>query len=49
MIRKFTAVVDFEFRVDQMDAEAMEELIDRIKTGEFFPSDVIGLTLTPVA
>ena len=39
------AVIDFAFKTDpdMSPAEMMEEFIDRIKTGEYFPTDLIHL------
>lgn len=37
------AVIDFAFRVDPdlSPSEMMEELVDRIKSGDYFPEDLI--------
>lgn len=39
------AVVDFAFTTDpdMSPSEVMEELIDRIRTGDYFPSDLVDL------
>ena len=44
------AVIDFAFKIDpdMSPAEMMEEFIDRIKTGEYFPTDLIHLEVIPV-
>jgi hypothetical protein len=43
------AVIDFAFLTDPdlSPAEMMEEFIDRIKTGEYLPNDLIHLELIP--
>lgn len=44
------AVIDFAFNVDpeMSPAEMMDELIDRIRSGEYFPEDLIDVELIPV-
>ena len=39
------AVIDFAFQTDpdMSPTEMMEELIDRIRSGDYFPSDLINL------
>ncbi len=43
------AVIDFAFSTDPdlSPAEMMEEFIDRIKSGDYFPNDLIHLELIP--
>lgn len=43
------AVIDFAFPTDPdlSPAEMMAEFIDRIKTGEYFPEDLINVQLVP--
>ena len=43
------AVIDFAFRTDPdlSPAEMMEELVDRIKSGDYFPEDLIRLQVIP--
>ena len=45
------AVIDFAFPTDPdlSPAEMMEELIDRIRSGEYLPSDLIDLQVIPAA
>lgn len=47
MTRKITAIVNFTFDFEELNEEAMNEIMDRIKTGEYFPSDVETLELIP--
>lgn len=46
---KIKAVIDFTFTCDPTFTreEMIEEIIDRIKTGEYLPEDVTGLELIP--
>lgn len=39
------AVIDFAFTTDpdMSPSEMMEELIDRIRSGDYFPSDLVDL------
>lgn len=39
------AVIDFAFTTDpdMSPSEVMEELIDRIRSGDYFPSDLVDL------
>lgn len=50
-ILKVVAMVDFMFSVsDDLDeAETSEELKDRIRSGEYFPNDVLNCQLLSVA
>jgi hypothetical protein len=50
-ILKVVAMVDFIFSVsDDLDeAETSEELEDRIRSGEYFPTDVVNCNLVSVA
>ena len=43
------AVIDFAFRTDPdlSPAEMMEEFIDRIKSGDYFPEDLIRVQVVP--
>ena len=43
------AVIDFAFSTDPnlSPAEVMEELVDRIRCGDYFPNDLIHLELIP--
>lgn len=43
------AVIDFAFTTDPdlSPAEMMAEFIDRIKTGEYLPEDLIGVQVVP--
>lgn len=43
------AVIDFTFNTDPdyTRDEMIEEIIDRIRSGDYFPSDVVGLELIP--
>lgn len=43
------AVIDFTFTTDSnmSPAEIMEEFIDRIKSGDYFPNDLVHLELIP--
>lgn len=45
------AVIDFAFSTDPdlSPAEMMEEFIDRIKCGDYFPEDLIKLQVIPTA
>ena len=45
------AVIDFAFTTDpnMSPVEMMEEFIDRIKSGDYFPNDLIHLELIPTA
>ncbi len=45
------AVIDFAFKVDpeMSPAEMMAEFIDRIKSGEYFPEDLLNVALIPTA
>ena len=44
------AVIDFAFKMDpdMSVAEMMEEFIDRIRSGEYLPEDLIQLQVVPV-
>ncbi len=50
-IIKVVAMVDFIFSVsDDLDeAETSEEIEDRIRSGEYFPTDVVDCKLLSVA
>lgn len=45
------AVIDFAFKTDpdMSVSEMMEEFIDRIKSGEYLPEDLIQLQIIPAA
>lgn len=45
------AVIDFAFSTDPSlsPAEMMEEFIDRIKSGDYFPNDLIHLEVISAA
>ena len=47
MTRKITAIVNFAFDFEELNEEAMNEIMDRIKSGEYFPSDVVDIELIP--
>ena len=47
MTRKITAIVNFTFDFEELNEEAMNEIMDRIRSGEYFPSDVVDLELIP--
>lgn len=49
-ILKVVAMVDFIFSVsDDLDeAETSDELMDRIRSGEYFPTDVVNCELVSV-
>ncbi len=50
-ILKVVAMVDFMFSVsDDLDEnEASDEIEDRIRSGEYFPTDVVNCNLVSVA
>lgn len=45
------AVVDFTFKIDpeMSPAEMMAEFVDRIKSGDYFPEDLVDVSLIPSA
>lgn len=46
---KVKASVEFQFDVDlDNQAEAIAEMIDRIRSGEFRPKDVLNVTLEEI-
>jgi hypothetical protein len=47
MTKRITAIVNFTFDFEELNEEAMSEIMDRIKNGEYFPSDVVELELIP--
>lgn len=46
---KIKAVIDFTFTTDPTftHEEMIEEIINRIRSGDYFPEDVTGLELIP--
>ena len=47
MLANVRAVIDFEFEYsdDMNDAEILSEIEDRIRSGEYFPRNVVNLTI----
>lgn len=46
---KVKASVEFQFDVDlDNQTEEIAEMIDRIRTGEYFPRDVVNVTLDEI-